>query len=417
MAAARLVAGRNTGLTVAASATSFQALAQCALSFTTPESSRYITYRTAGTLTRLTAQKSAGNRTGMSAAVNVNGSAGSGALAFTNTNGEYEDVSGSDSISAGQTVSCAIAGGATGNTNLTITLIAVNWEATGTTTNHMATIMSGLAFATASQTSYRPPAGNDGVNTTTQANGEWLVKLPPGVDHITIQNLHVQVTANSRTTNTVISINGASGPGTAPSVTYGSTETGLKEDTSNSIQAKDGDKISIKVVTGNDASHSLTVVMAAVEVQSDNGVFHFVNSNPNGASLGTSSFAALGMDLNQNGTTESGLKAKSDLTGTPCVLSLLSAYVKTGGTSSAVRLRANGADAGSPSAVNVATTSSGAWVTDSANTYNAVSSDELNYSSAFGTVAAAVTCIAITVKQGAAPPFSPRTPRNFLLRR
>ncbi len=86
------------------------------------------------------------------------------------------------------------------------------------------------------------------------------------------------------------------------------------------------------------------------------------------------------------------------------VASLLSVYTKTAGTTSTVGLRANAADAGSPAQLSVATTGTGAWTTDNANSFVVQSSDELDWETP-GAAAATITCVAVTMSTPNAEPI------------
>jgi hypothetical protein len=97
---------------------------------------------------------------------------------------------------------------------------------------------------------------------TTEANAEWYV---PSAG--TVQNLRVYVSANASDSagNTVtIRKNGAS---SGVTVTYGSTETGLKSDASNTASVVAGDRLAIEVVNAAGGGGSKDIVIASVSFE------------------------------------------------------------------------------------------------------------------------------------------------------
>ena len=157
------------------SAAAYSGVATGYLATSTTEAVARKPFRTAGTLTRLGAYKNAGDRTGMAVNVRVGGATVNGAIAFTSTNGQYEDTSGSDSISAGGLVAFLFSPGTGGTTNPSVFSTCISWAATGTTTTHLLTT-TGTAFSTGAQTSYEAVGGFLALNTT-QAAGDSPLEL------------------------------------------------------------------------------------------------------------------------------------------------------------------------------------------------------------------------------------------------
>lgn len=398
MAATRILASNVGGVAVGPSANGYCPPCTGALVLPTVEANGTITFRSAGTISNLTARVISGNRTSGSPHVclYLNGAQGNGYIDLAPGGspvaaGEYTDAVHTDAVAAGDTVSIHAFGGGSGNSNWTFSQLGFVFTAdTGNVTIFGAT--GALAYSTASETSYRQPACG-AAKTTTAAEGEWLVKLPAGVSGVTIRNLYVRWSANTRTADTVISVSGASGAGTAPSATIpGSSASGVVEDTSHSIVAADGDKVSIKVVTGAGTSQTLTVEEITLEVYSNAGVSFLIAGNPAGAAYGSTNMASpLGGLLGGN-TTEARSQATFHLPNLR--LGLLSGYW-IDGTTGTHTLRAGGANVGSPGNVAVAS-STGAWVTDSTNTYDPASSALLN-TNFTRTATISATCLAITI--------------------
>lgn len=396
MSTTRHIASDVGGVSVAASTNGYCPPVTGALVLPSTEASGTITFRSAGTISNLRVRVVSGNRSGSSPLVNVlvNGSPSSLSIDLAPggspvSAGEYVDTD-SVSISAGDTVSIHAFGGGSGNANWTFTLLGFDFTATTGTVTHFGATGS-LAYSTASETSYRQPACGP-AKTTTQAQGEWLVKLPSGVSGVTLRKLYVRASANTRTADTTITVNGATGSGTAPNVTIaGSSGATTQEDQSNEIIAQGGDKISFKVVTGAGASETLTIQSICVEVYSAEGVSFFIAGSPGGASLSSTNFKAPIGGLLALNTTESRSQATVSVIRK---LSLASAYFSDG-TTGTFNARAGAANVGSPADIALAS-SDNAWVTDSSNTYTTAAADLINWNWV-RTATAVAHCLAITV--------------------
>lgn len=378
----------ENGQTVAASTTAYAGFATTNLTFSTTKANRDCTVRTAGTISNFIVRKQAGDRTGMTAAVMVGAGAGNSAIAFTSTNAEYEDTTHTDVLTAGQTgIAFQVVGGTAGTTSFQAPRIGCIWEVVGDTVNRLGHSFS-LTISAASQTSWKWLGSSQ---ITTQSQGEWLVKLPPNVDHVTLRNLYAYCSANTFTTVT-IAINGATGTGTAPNVNC--TTNGAFEDTTNSIQAKDGDKVSFKIITGTGV-HSVTIETIFVEVQCDNNVYHWMICSSGGTSPGAGNFCCPAGTMGAFAT-EANAQAKM---ATPVLLKYLSANIITSAASSQIKTGINTVG----SAMVVAGTATG-WVTDSTHFLTVNTGDEIDQ--AILTASPTICCIALTVQERPALPAS-----------
>lgn len=390
----RLVTSKAAGSGPIGAASVWYMVAQGGIGDRGAEIDAKITYRTAGTFSHMTVNKTIGTMTTMVLTFRVAGGNGNQSITLTNTNGQYEDTTNTDTIAAGTTIDYQLTNTGSG-TGTTLTTLGVLWQAQSTTTNILCRSNFGgpTDYTTASETSYFFPVNDAGGKTTTQANAEWLVKLPNGVDHVTIRNLYVRASANTSTNAITVSIEGASGSGTRPSVSIaGSSGAVIVEDTSNSIQVKDGDKIRGQVVTGS-GTVSLQLSDVAFEVQSDNDVWHYVMGGASSSAGANPTYWPIS-GFGSSSSTETNVQAKHGIANT--ILSLLSVFVvSAGGTD--IRLRQDVADATYPSQLAVSTAGTG-WTTDSTNKYYPDPSDLLNFKSAGSASLPTITCLALTVQ-------------------
>jgi len=321
------------------------------------EANAQVTWHTGGTLTYLYAYVT-GSTNYVAATINTRIAGSNGNLSITgmtSSGGSYEDTTHSDTVTAGNTVSLQFYNGEQAFDSLSATgyylsLSGANWAATNDTINRL--ICGGpQTLSTALQTSYAQ-LGGVLPTTTTQANGEWKVKLPPGVDHITLQNLYVRVSANTSTNAITVTLNGASGTGTAPSVSIANGSGAVNaEDTSHSIQAKDGDNLSFKIVTGA-STVNCTVEIISIEAECSSSVFHWVSGDTVGS---YENFCAGIMRLPVASTSTS--------------LSLLTGNFSSATAGSSIGLTANSVAVGTPGNVSISGAATG-WVTDSTNSYS-----------------------------------------------
>ena len=336
---------------------------------------KVVTFRTAGTISYLSANIKSGNRTASDPRVAFykNGSEANGAndpkltLAPGGSPvgaGELVDSTHTLSVSAGDTIALYVASGGSGNSNWTFTYIGfVFTPSTGTVSRLGAS--GSLAYTVASETAYRHLGGTS-TKTTTQAIGETLIKIPTGT--VTIRNIQVFVSANTRTTDTTFTISGATGSGTAPSVTYSSGQTGLKEDTSNTKVVNDGDKLSFQSTTLTDTG-TLTVQNIMVELyDSSGGIFFLALGNTGGAVFAVDNQPQyLGGRMVSLNVAES--LAQFSL-GFAASFSRLSAYQGAESSGGTFILRQDSTD----TTVQAATNATG-WFSDTSNTYSTDGTD------------------------------------------
>jgi len=412
-AASRILASNVAG--VAVSATNLQYFCPVvtgALGLTTTGANGTITFRAAGTLSSLSCRVISGNRNANNPRVNfyLNGveQTGSGKPEILLAPGgspvgagEYTDSTNTLSVSAGDTLSFHVASGGSGNANWTFTYIGCVFTPTTGTVTHLGAV--GALAPSNNTTTYVVPASSNTASTT-QAEGEMLIKLPAGVSSVVARNLYVRVSADTRGANTTVTLNGATGSGTAPNVAFSNGGAATYEDYSNSIVVNDGDKLSFKVVLPN-STGAVTLQEITIELYSASGNVYFLTAgNASGVSLSSTNFAFPVGGLLAANTTESRSQATIN---TAVTLAYLSSYVKTGNAGT-ITLRAGGQNVGSPGNVAVSTASGGAWVTDSTNTYSAASSALVNYNFT-RTATPVVTSVVITAytapeAEGAAAP-------------
>jgi len=183
--------------------------------------------------------------------------------------GEFEDITHTVSVSAGDEVCHQLAIPTEAGTNtLTASLLAVVFTATSGT----ATVLSqpeALGYSQASTTRYTGLVSYNA--TTTEAAAQWSA-----TQAFVGKNLFVYVSANARTTNTTIKTRKNTADG-AVSVTYGNVETGIKEDTSNSDTLALDDEYCLAITTST-GTETITVQQRALTVTSASGAFPLIGT-------------------------------------------------------------------------------------------------------------------------------------------
>lgn len=361
------------GTAVGASAHGFvPAAIASAFALSSSETNNTVTYEHAGTVRNLRVYVTAGNRTASSPGVTLkkNGNATSLAVAFApggvamSVPAAVEDNSHDVTVAAGDTLTFDVFGGGSGNANWTIASLEFDFEADdGSCITHYASIGQQSTSA-ASETAYRPPGGGPGEYTTTQANGEALLRLPTG-QSIDVVAIEVVVSSNARTTTTTVDVNGATGSGTAPSVSYGNVETGRKRNTSTKAVV-DGDKLSARHVTGTGASLAIRFELIHVTLRSTTGLSFLMAALPTGNAWATTNHRGALGGHHINNATEA--RAQMLLKRARRV-SKASVYVSSANTGGTFTLRD---DAGNTALAVTTNNGSAGWTTD---TSNAVTSD------------------------------------------
>lgn len=221
-------------------------------------------FRSAGTLSKAWVWVSSNTVTATSTfRSQINALDGNIAVSITaSTTGEFEDASGSDSITAGDLVSGLLTAGATG-TSMTIIQVSSIFTANTNTVKRFARGQRSLS----SGTSYSP-IGGEAIAAIGQTNAEVKVQAAG-----TLKNLAVNVTVNASATSTFSSlINGLDGTLT---VSISTNATGWFEDTGNSDSISEGDLICLKFVIGSGTN--FTTESSGVEWQTTDGDFQIIS--------------------------------------------------------------------------------------------------------------------------------------------
>lgn len=400
---------QSGGTTFATGSTYFLPVAQSGLSNNHgTRTDAAITYRTGGTLSNMVANKLAGTlATTMSATLEVGAAAANSTITFTSTNGQYEDTTHTDAIAVGGSVNYSVVASGAG-TNLLLSNLGMTWKANDTTAFRFSMDGGAGGMISTASTNFFVPVTGIGFANTTQAQGEWLVKLPPGVSGITLRNLFVRINSNTSAAAVTMTVNGATGAGTAPTVTIalGSGAT-TQEDTTNSIIAKDGDKISIKAVTGAGTATCIPSQIS-IEVQNNYNVWFYVAMQQLQSAQFNPGFWPMSGGRVISNATESNVQSKHGMGNQ--LLSMMSVYCTRSAASTSLGLRANGANVGAPAVINVPTTGTAPlWVTDTTNHYLAGPSDLLCFSNTGSATDPELTTICITVQDQADVP----KPNNY----
>lgn len=291
MSTTRLIATLpTTGHTILEFDTTYLGVAGGMGQDTASGSNRGFRIRTPGQLSMFSVNKLAGDRATMAAALQISLTDATLNLAFSSVNGIYEDTANRDVIDAGSFVNWRFYGGATGTTNLVVSVVACNFTTPSTTATNVLAIGPVTVSNPTVSGDYRPLNGyaRDGAPTFNQAAAQWQVEIPSGSGPLTIKNLYVRAIGNSCTAGVIITVNGASGTGTAPTVTVPAGVTAEWEDTTHQITALDGDLLCLKFVVDPISSGPspyagfIDLPVIKVEIDGPNGLFHFVHNISDG---------------------------------------------------------------------------------------------------------------------------------------
>lgn len=234
-----------------------------------------------------------------------------------------------------------VCGNEAGTNTLNVRLFAIRFTPTsGSDTVHWGyTGGSGMSISTASVTRFLAPTGT----ITADASEDNAKARILGT--FTAKRLGFEVQSNARTTDTVVRtrINGANGN---QSVTVGSTQTGVFEDTSNTDSIASGDDFDYSVTTGTGTGTLNTNWCCAILVSASRQWVYYPGAC-NGLAVsavgGTDQYAALSANLAQATTTEAHTQyvARFDHT-----LSNFAARVSANNvsTTTVVRTRVNGSN-------------------------------------------------------------------------
>ncbi len=359
------------------SGTRWQALGQSRLSFRSTETDAKVRFNTAGSLGHMRVRlSSTGDGTLGTISIRKNGADPSGgpSIALTLTTGEFEDAVGAVTVAAGDDISYQATASTGVVTSTVVSYLETMWSADDGDIHNVIVAGGSTLFAPGtSSTNYNHGACYLFVNST-QANGEWLVKLPAGVSGVTIKNLTARVVGGAAgTATTTVSINGATGAGTAPTVTT-SAGGGVQtvSDTSNSIVAVDGDKISVKLVTSSGTSvPQFATISYEVVSDSADGVWQWLSSagQSGGVSLSINDgFSTWSNPIISSTFNETAMKATI---GVATTASLMSVYAVGSGTNGHhQRSRVSGSTGNQDVLINTT-----GWITDTTHSDTLSASD------------------------------------------
>lgn len=331
------------------------------------ETDKQITFRQGGVLSNLYVLVTANTVVGSTTfRTRVNGANGAQSVSITGlTAGEFEDTTNTDTIAAGDEVNYQMVVGAAG-TNLSLGVISSVFDATSNTVSILATGTNGQVNVD-SVTRYVGICGDPNNNAT-----ESQVKYQFS-NAGTLQKLFVNVSANTRTTDTTFKsrINGSDG---AQSVLFGSGVTGILEDTSNTDTIVDGDIVNSAWVTGS-GGNAITCQNIKYEFTTINSSFNMGFVLQLGMDVGGgTSYTSVGFFANSfggPGNTEAHMKTEANFVFTA---SRLWVSVTAFGTSCTLNLRVNAGD----SALTVSPSGTGEFE-DTTHTVDLVATDEIDF--------------------------------------
>lgn len=209
----------------------------------------------------------------------------------------------------------------------------------------------------------------------------------------TFSQLYVNVSANTITADSSVTLRKNATTDTALAVTIGSSATGIFEDTADTVASAAGDKWSTKVTTGGTgtsiAIRTISYLFAATTDTSSRFVFY-----GNSTTQTTTTYFALVGTASAGDATESNVKNRIRQSGT-----IKNLYVRIRSNSKAgnspIKFRKNGADAGPT--VTVGSSATGDFE-DTSNTTTVAAGDDASISWAFtvaGTIIPQITSIAL----------------------
>jgi hypothetical protein len=210
---------------------------------------------------------------------------------------------------------------------------------------------------------------NPTFSTANEGNAEWPVQ-----SSLTLRNLWAIVSANARTTNTVyrVRVNRADGNG---AVTFGSGETGLKEDGSGTDSIVAGDEANASI-TSSTGGGTLTGQGVGIVVDSAASQFPLRGQGTLAQAFNVTNYVQCG-DIGSPKTTESQAQLTNRITG--LTLSKLATNVSANSiatSASVIRTRVNGGNG--TQSVSYAATETGQKV-DASNSDSLADGDEWNY--------------------------------------
>lgn len=339
------------------------------------------TMRSAGTFSGMTINMNA-NTINATSTMRFRKNAANGNQTITigsSATGQFQDTTNTDSVVAGDTVDYAITTGGTTGTQSPQVISSTFDSSTPTTltSNRLMVIDAGgvTGYTTASTTFFKALTGwFETTTTVTEASSQVKVQYAG-----TYRYLAARLTANSRTTTTTIRIrkNGANG---SSSVAFGSTATGLLEDTTNSDTVVAGDLICYGITNGT-GTLAITHCNISCEFRTttDPGTGQLLTAHPNHAASAraTTFYQQIGGSLNlvsAQTEAQNQITASEVWTFKGLQMNIVTNGITAGTTS--LTLRKNGADTTLTCASGVGTTG---WFQDTTHTETVTAGDLLNY--------------------------------------
>lgn len=300
------VRGRNNPSVTTAGATQYWWLANSSLLTSSTEAEREITYRTAGTLSKLYVRVTA-NSASASSTLTVRKNAADTAMTVTigaAATGVFEDTSNTVTVAAGDELCYKTVSGGTGT--ITFSIMSVVFDATTNCVSKMA--MEGYGVSAASTTHFIHISGDRSGTTATESGQESTIK-----EAGTAKNAAIYVSANARTTDTTFTLR-KNRVDTAIVLTVGSGVTGMIEDTSNSVAYAVDDELNWEITSGT-GTETLTFQTLAIEYETTTNT-GFISAGSTGASAdnpvnaAVTTYAAIG-GSHMFDTTEDNQKQKA----------------------------------------------------------------------------------------------------------
>lgn len=314
----------------------------------TAEADAQIPYRTAGRITSLYTRVTTNDRGTSTFRLRKNTANGNNTVSITaSTTGEFQDVTNSDSIAAGDLVNTQLTTGA-GGTTFTITMINAVFNPNANNDMLSKWVCNGVstaAYTGTSATFFNTIAGTLGFGGT--ESSQQTTMRTRG----TLKNMSCGINANTRSTaSTILSRkNTANG---ALSISIGATLTGVFEDTTHSDSLVSGDLVNTSVVVGTGVG-SLTATFVAAEFITTNGRQQIMSADASTVNAAATNNYSYGGNLSR--ATEADSKTKTLM---PFFASFLGCVVtsNTVTAASTLKFRINGANGNQSVSITASTT-------------------------------------------------------------
>ncbi len=294
--------------------------------------------RTAGVFSGLYVRVISNDRAASTYKFRINGADGTQTVGSITGTGEFEDASGTDTVSAGDKINTRLVVG-TGGTSFIFTVGRIVFTPT-TGTVHRIGGTDHDQVTGASTRYYYPFGGRIAVASTTESEALMNVAIPG-----TYKNLGFNVTANTRTDTSTLGIR-LNGADSSLKQTVATTQTGYFEDTSNTVPVTIGDTTCMFILTG--AGTGNFRVAQGFQMEHDTPSLHFqtfAGQSGSGTSflINVTNYIAFGGALTGAITTESEMQTKAPFSFTASGLQVRvpTNTITNDGT---FRLRVNGAN-------------------------------------------------------------------------